>query len=519
MRIENFHQARWNEPIIYDLSHEGERGIHVPQPEPEVKAAVGDVLASIPESARRKDAPNLPEMAQQRVYQHFLRLSQETLGRDLIVDAGQGTCTMKYNPAVNERFVSSPKLSELHPLQDESTVQGVLEIIYNLDLYLRAISGLDRFSFQPGGGSHAIFTMAAMIRAYFEEKGEERDEIITTLFSHPSDAAAPRVKGFKAIVLYPNRDGFVEVEALKKAVSNRTAALFITNPEDTGIFNPAIREFTDIVHEAGGICCYDQANGNGLLGITRAKEQNFDMTFFNLHKTFASPHGSGGPACGALGVSKEFERFLPVPLVGYDGDSERYYLDYDVPNTIGKVKEFYGVIPAVVRAYAWIRSMGPEWLREVARVAVLNNNYMFRKLLEIRGLSAPFAEGRHRLEQVRYSWEGLANDTGVGTLDVQRRVADYGNHCWLCHEPWVVPEPFTLEPTEAYSKEELDEYVSMMTRISGEAYEDPVFVKNAPHRSTTGKIVDHSYFEDPDKWAMTWRGYRRKYKGYFEPRR
>ncbi len=519
-KIRNFHQARWDEPIIYELSHPGERGILVPPVEPEIKSAVGNVLESIPAAMRRSEPPNLPEMAQERVLQHYLRLSQETLGRDLNVDVGQGTCTMKYNPTINERFVTSTKIADLHPLQDESTVQGVLEIVYRTDLFMREISGLDRFSFQPGGGSHAIYTMASMVQAYFELRGEagRRDEIITTLFSHPSDAAAPRVKGYKAIVLYPDKNGFPDVEALKAVVSEHTAALFITNPEDTGIFNPRIKEFTDIVHDVGGLCCYDQANANGILGMTRAKEQGFDMTFFNLHKTFASPHGSGGPASGALGVTEGLSDFLPVPLIGYDEKSSRYYLDYDVPHTIGKIKDFYGVIPAVVRAYAWIRSLGPQGLKEVARVAVLNNNYLFRNALKIKGLSAPFAAGKHRLEQVRYSWEQLAQDTGVSTTDVQRRIADFGTHYWLCHEPWVVPEPFTLEPTESYSKEELDEYLAALKQISAEAYESPDIVKSAPHNSTIGKMEDHSYFEDPEKWALTWRGYHRKYKGYFEPR-
>jgi len=459
-------------------------------------------------------------MAQPRVLQHYLRLSQETLGRDLNVDVGQGTCTMKYNPPINEKFVTSPRVADLHPLQDESTVQGILEIMYALGRFLQAISGLGRFTFQPGGGSHAIYTMASIVRAYFESRGEaeHRDEIITTLFSHPSDAAAPRVKGYKAIVLYPNAEGFPDVDALRAVVSERTAALFITNPEDTGIFNPRIREFTEIVHRAGGLCAYDQANANGILGITRAKEAGFDMAFFNLHKTFASPHGSGGPADGALGVTQSLAPFLPVPLVEYDDATGKYYLDYDVPHTIGKVKDFYGVVPAVVRAYAWIRSLGPEGLKEVARVAVLNNNYLLRQALTIRGLEAPFAPGRHRLEQVRYSWAELTRDTGVSTTDVQRRVADFGTHCWLSHEPWVVPEPFTLEPTESYSREELDEYVAILRHIAQEAYENPEMVKSAPHRSTVGKMDDHSYFEDPAKWALTWRGYRKKYKGYFEPR-
>jgi len=520
-KLRRFHQARWDEPIIFQLSRPGERGLLVPQVEEEILQEVGDVLQHVPASLRRSQPPKIPEMAQPRVYQHFLRLSQENLGRDLNIDVGQGTCTMKYNPPINERFVGNSKIADLHPLQPEEMVQGVLEIIYKLDLFLREISGMHRFTFQPGGGSHAIYTMACLVRAYFEEKGEAetRDEIITTLFSHPSDAAAPRVKGYKVVMIYPDEQGFPDIDALKEAVSERTAALFITNPEDTGLFNPRIREFTDIVHAAGGLCCYDQANANGILGITRAKEAGFDMCFFNLHKTFSSPHGCGGPGAGALGVTQELARFLPVPLVSYSDADGRYVLDWNVERTVGKVKDFYGVIPAVVRAYAWIMSLGAEGLKEVSRVAVLNNNYLMRELLRrVKGVEVPLLLDKHRLEQVRYSWERLAEDTGLSTTDIQRRVADFGAHYWTSHEPWVIPEPMTLEPTESYSKDELDEYISILEEISREAYEEPEKVRNAPHCSTIGKVADHTYFEAPKKWAITWRGYLKKYKGYFEPK-
>ncbi|PNV77909.1 MAG: glycine dehydrogenase subunit 2, partial [Thermoproteota archaeon] len=259
----NFHEAKWEEPIIFELSNEGERGILVPLDD-RLEEEVGDGISVIPEHMRRKEPPRLPEISQMRVLRHFLRLSQETLGADLNIDIGQGTCTMKYSPKVNEIFVSSPKVTELHPYQDEETVQGALEIIYKLDSFLREISGLDRFVFQPGGGSQAILAMASIIRAYFRKRGEERDEIITTIFSHPSDAAAPAVKGFKIITIYPDPEtGIPDIEALKAAISRRTAGMIVANPEDTGIFNPRIREFCNIVHEAGGLCGYDQANANG----------------------------------------------------------------------------------------------------------------------------------------------------------------------------------------------------------------------------------------------------------------
>ncbi len=507
----NFHQAKWDEPIIFELSTKGERGILLPEIDKEIEETVGDGLSSIPKIMRRKEAPQLPELSQMRVLKHYLRLSQENLGADLNIDIGQGTCTMKYSPKINEQFATSPKLTELHPNQDESTVQGILEIIYKTDIFLREISGLDNFTFQPGGGSQAILAMASLIRAYhdFNEESVKKDEIITTIFSHPSDAAAAAVKGFKIITIYPNEDGLPDLEALRTAVSERTAGLLITNPEDTGIFNAEIVNFTQTIHDAGGICGYDQANANGILGIARAKEAGFDMCFFNLHKTFSSPHGCGGPATGALGVTKKLKDYLPVPLVDFNENT--YYLNYNVPNSIGKVRGYYGVIPAVLRAYAWIMSLGSEGLKEASRIAVLNNNYLLYKILQIRGASAPYAKGRHRIEQVRYSWEDLTNETGVTTEDITNRMIDFGFHMWSSHHPFIVQQPMTLEPTESYSKSEIDEYIAGLKKVVEEAYNNPKIVKNAPHNSVVHKIKTES-LDDPTRWAITWRAYLKKWK-------
>ncbi|MGE5484823.1 MAG: aminomethyl-transferring glycine dehydrogenase subunit GcvPB [Ignavibacteriales bacterium] len=509
-RLRRFHEARWDEPVIFELSTPGERGILQPEVDEEIKKQAGDAVSMIPANLRRKKDPALPEMSQARVLRHYLHLAQETLGADLNVDVGQGTCTMKYSPKINEQLASSPKMTELHPLQDESTVQGILEVMYKVDLFMREISGLDQFSMQPGGGSQALLAIASIIRAYHKSRGEEnqRDEILTTIYSHPSDAAAAAVQGYKVITLDPGPNGYPEVETVRKCVSDRTAGLMITNPEDTGIFNPHIAEFTRIVHEAGGLCGYDQANANGMLGITRAKEAGFDMCFFNLHKTFSSPHGCGGPACAALGVTKELARFLPVPVVSFDG--KKYYLDFDRPDSIGKVRGFNGVAQVVLRAYAWIMNLGERGLREVAGVAVLNNNYIMKKVLEIPGASAPFAPGKHRLEQVRYSWEGLKSKTGVTTEDIQRRVFDFGVHYWTSHHPWIVPEPMTIEPTESYSKAELDEFIAILKKVANEAHTDPEMVMSAPYNSVVHKI-DNAPFDDPRRWAVTWRAYLKKH--------
>ncbi len=257
----------------------------------------------------------------------------------------------------------------------------------------------------------------------------------------------------------------------------------------------------------GGLCAYDQANANGILGITRAREAGFDLCHFNLHKTFSAPHGCGGPGAGVCGVTKALAPFLPVPTVEYDG--KRYYLDYNRPLSIGKIRPFYGVAQNLIKAYAWIMSLGAEGLREVAEKDVLNNNYLMKKVLETKGVSIPYSLENPRVEQIRYSWKELYEDTGVRSEEIGFRVADFGAHYWTSHHPHIVPEPMTLEPTESYSKDDLDEYVAILKQISNEAYSDPDFLHNAPYNSTIHR-VKHDPFDDPESWAITWRAYKNK---------
>ncbi|MEG2700490.1 MAG: hypothetical protein RR995_04820 [Hungatella sp.] len=284
-----FHQAKWDEPIIYELSTPGERGILVAEADEEVLKEVEGV-AALPKGMARSTVLNLPEMSQSRVLRHYARLAQQTLGADVNIEIGQGTCTVKYSPKINEELAKL--IREYHPLQDVSTVQGMLKIFHETDKYMAEISGMDHFTFQPSGGSQGILTMASVIRSYFKDKGEDRDEIITTIYSHPSDAAAPAVAGFKIVYLQPDPiTGVPDLEQLKAAVSSKTAGYIVANPEDTGVYNGHVTEFVDYIHSIGGLCAYDQANANGLLGVTRARDAGFDMCFFNLHKTFSTPHG------------------------------------------------------------------------------------------------------------------------------------------------------------------------------------------------------------------------------------
>lgn len=511
MKVKNFHQAKWDEPVIFELSQKGERGVLIPEIDDDIKKAF-DLENILPKNMKRKKELNLPEISQSRVLRHFMRLSQETLGADLNIEIGQGTCTVKYSPKINEVLASHENVSEVHPLQSDDTVQGLLEIMYKLDHFMREISGLDQFTFQPSGGSQGILTMASIVEKYFKDKGEKRDEIITTIYSHPSDAAAPALKGYKIIYIHPDEEGYPDYEAFKEAVSEKTAGFFVANPEDTGVYNKRVKEFTQLVHEKGGLCCYDQANANGLLGVTRAVDAGFDMCFFNLHKTFSTPHGCGGPATGATGVTKELIKYIPKPIVSKKADGS-FYLDYDfsdTENSVEKVRLFAGVAPVIVKAYSWIMSLGREGLYEVGKVAVLNNNYLFKKLMENKWIDAPYIEGKQRIEQVRYTIEKLTNETGVTSGDIQRRMMDFGLHYWTSHHPYYVPEPITLEPTETPSKADLDIYINTLNHVLNEAYEDPEFVKSAPHRSVCHQLKEE-VLDDPENWVITWRTYKRKH--------
>jgi glycine dehydrogenase subunit 2 len=307
-------------------------------------------------------------------------------------------------------------------------------------------------------------------------------------------------------------DGYPSLAALKAALSDRTACLMINNPDDMGIYNPDIKQWIEAVHAVGGLCFYDNANFNGVMTKLRARELGFDACMFMLHKTFGAPKGGGGPAVGAYGCSEALAPFLPTPLIVTKGES--YALDEDRPQSIGRIREFWGNVPQVVKAYAWARSMGAEGLAEASDLSVLANNYMEKRLLAIRGItrSNPHIT-KHRLEMTRYSLDTLKRETGVGVLDVQSRMIDYGiDAFWLSHEPWIVPEPFTPEAGEMYSKEDIDYWIDVLARVCEEAYADPEMVKSAPHNQAIHKL-DSAALEDPARWAMTWRAYQRKVLG------
>lgn len=502
-RFEGYHAARWAEPVVMEMCCEGRRGAMFPPAGTDVR---------LPAGAMRKKAPQLPQMTEHDVLRHYLHLSQMTLG--MMGVSLFGTCTMKYNPRIGEKVVAGKNLAEVHPLQHPDTLQGIMEIYANFSDILCELSGMDQFVFQAGGGADAAYTHACLTRAYHASRGEleQRDQIITTIQTHPCSPATANTAGFEVITLSLEENGYPSLEQLKSVVGPRTAALMVNNPDDMGIYNPDIKEWVRIVHEAGGLCFYDHANFNGVMTRLRARELGFDACMYMLHKTFGAPKGGGGPAVGAYGCSKELEPFLPSPLVKRDGD--RFVLDEDRPLSVGKIREFWGNAPQVVKAYAWALAMGAEGLREAADISVLANNYMDKRLGEVKGVtrSNPGIDA-WRMEMTRHSLETVTRDTGCTVVDISNRMTDFGiDALWLSHEPWLVAEPFTPEAGELWSKEDIDYWIDVMEHVIHEAYADPDMVKTAPHKGAIHQLKGAS-LEDPERWATTWRAHRRKNLG------
>ncbi len=504
-----YHAAVWDEPIIMEMGRPGRRGVSLPEPEEAVTSLVGDPRELVAPGMRRKEKARLPELSEYEVLRHYLHLSQQTLG--MIGINLLGTCTMKYNPRVSERVTSVPEIERVHPYQDEDTLQGILEIIYRCDEMLQALSGMDRFSFQPGGGAHAAYLHACLTRAYHAANGElnSRDQVIVSIKSHPCNAATAAAAGFEVITLMLDEEGYPSVEALEAAVSERTAALMVSNPDDMGVYNPNIKQFNAVVHEAGGLSFCDNANFNGVMGMVRPRDVGFDACMYMLHKTFGAPKTGGGPAAGAYGCTAELARFLPAPVVERDG--ERYGLDFDRPDAIGGVREYWGNVPLVVKTYAWIRAMGAEGIHEARDLSVLASNYMRQRLLGMRGIAGSIPENtKRRLEAAEYSLEQVQQDTGVTVFDVQNRMMDFGvDRVELSHEPWQVPQPITIQVGETWSKEDIDYWLAVLEEIIREAYEDPEIVKSAPHNQSIHQL-DASQANDPALWAMTWRAHVKK---------
>jgi glycine dehydrogenase subunit 2 len=410
---------------------------------------------------------------------------------------------MKYNPKVLDRIVATPKIQDLHPLQDPGSVQGILRILYELSEWLAEIVGLSKVSLQPAAGAHGEFAGAMIMRALHKQNGdlEKRDEIIIPDSAHGTNPASATMAGFKVVEIPSNQEGCVDIEALRASLSHRTAGLMLTNPNTLGIFEADILEIARLVHETGGLLYYDGANLNAMLSKAKPGLMGFDIVHINIHKTFGTPHGGGGPGSGPIAVSKELEEFLPIPTVERDGD--RYYLDFDRPNSIGKIRAFWGNSSVLLRAYAYILMMGHDGLEEAAEVSVLNANYLAERLSQVRGLELPFPHKIRKHEFV-LSAAKMARETGVTAAHLSKRLLDFGIHAPTIYFPLIVDEAMMIEPTETVSRQELDEFVAAFSKASAEAYTTPDVVRESP-KSTAVTKIDEARASHPRTMQLTWK--------------
>lgn len=473
-------------PLIFEISKPGRKAYSLPDCDVPQLA----LEEMVPKECLREEDAMLPEVSEVDVVRHFTRLSQLNYG----VDSGfypLGSCTMKYNPKVNEDVASLAGFTQVHPLQPDETVQGCLEILYRMDRLLSEITGMDRFSLQPAAGAHGEMTGLMVIKAYHQHRGDaKRNKIIVPDSAHGTNPASAAMVGFDVVEVKSNDKGEVDLEELKAVVDDTTAGLMLTNPNTLGLFEKNILEIADIVHKAGGLLYYDGANMNAILGIARPGDMGFDVVHLNLHKTFSTPHGGGGPGAGPVGVKKELEPFLPVPVVEFkDG---RYYLDYDRPLSIGRVKSFYGNFGVIVKAYAYIMSMGAEGLREVAESAVLNANYLMERLKEYYHI--PYH--RRCMHEFVISAQ-RQKEKGVSALDIAKRLMDFGFHPPTMYFPLIVKEALMIEPTETESKETLDAFADALIEIAREVEEQPEKVKDAPHSTPVRRLDEARAARNP----------------------
>jgi len=475
-----------DQPLIFEISSPGRIGFSLPEMDvPEL-----DLAELLPDGYLREVEAELPEVSELDIMRHYTALSKRNHG----VDSGfypLGSCTMKYNPKINENVARFNGFAHIHPLQEDSSVQGALELMYDLQQHLIEITGMDEVTLQPAAGAHGEWTGLMMIRAYHEANGDTgRTKVIVPDSAHGTNPASATVAGFETITVKSNEQGLVDLEDLRRVVGPDTAALMLTNPNTLGLFEENIVEMAEIVHSAGGKLYYDGANLNAVLSKARPGDMGFDVVHLNLHKTFTGPHGGGGPGSGPVGVKKDLIPFLPKPIVTKRED--RYIFDYDRPQSIGRVKPYYGNFGINVRAYTYIRSMGPDGLQAVTENAVLNANYMMRRLAEYYDL--PF--DKHCKHEFVLSGK-RQKKLGVRTLDIAKRLLDFGYHPPTIYFPLNVEECIMVEPTETESKETLDEFIDAMIQIAKEAEENPEIVQEAPHTTVVGRIDEATAARKP----------------------
>jgi glycine dehydrogenase subunit 2 len=471
--------------LIYEKSKAGRRASAIPQ-------YAGLPAAEVPDELRRAEPPRLPEVPEFELVRHFTELSTRNFG----IDNGfypLGSCTMKYNPRVNERLVALPGFANLHPLQDEDGVQGALDLEWRLQEILAEVTGLHAVSLQPAAGSQGELTGLMLVRRYFEDRGEseQRRKVVIPDTAHGTNPASVTMAGYEVTPVKTDPRGNIDVDDLRAKVDGHTAALMLTNPSTLGLFDENIEQIEQIFHGAGALMYYDGANLNAVCGISRPGDMGFDIVHINLHKTFSQPHGGGGPGGGPIAVRDILEPFLPVPAVVRQEDGS-FGLDFDRPKSIGKVRGYTGPFGVFVRSYAYIRAYGPR-LREMSETAVLNANYVLARLKDVYEL--PF--DRLCMHEFVLSARNLKRDHGVTALDVAKRLMDYGFHPPTIYFPLVVPEALMIEPTETETKETLDAFCDAMLAIAREAAEQPELLKGAPHHRPVRRLDEVRAAKNP----------------------
>ena len=448
---------------------------------PDIEITASDIKTTIPEQFLRREETALPEVSEVEAVRHFTELSTRAYG----VDSGfypLGSCTMKYNPKINEWAARLPGFAGLHPYQPEDTVQGALQLYYEMQEMLAEITGMDSFTLQPAAGAHGEMVGVMLIKAYHQHRQDyKRTKMMVPDSAHGTNPATSNVVGFDVIEVKSNSRGLVDLDDLRAKMNDEVAGLMLTNPNTLGLFEEDIQDIAAIVHEGGGLLYYDGANLNGIMGVARPGDMGFDAVHVNLHKTFGTPHGGGGPGSGPVGVKSILADFLPKPLVVKKDDN--YGFDYDRPLSIGKVKNFYGNFAVIVKAYTYIKSLGGAGLKEACQLAVLNANYLRHQMRD----SYHIPQDRLCKHEFVASSKKQSGQ-GVTTLDIAKRLIDYGYHPPTIYFPMIVHEAIMIEPTETESKERLDSFVQTMQTIAQEAVENPNLVINAPHKAVIKRV-------------------------------
>lgn len=443
----------------------------------------------LPENLKRQNSVGLPQLSELEVMRHYKELSD----LNFCIEKGfypLGSCTMKYNPKVNE-FLAGLEGFNIHPAAGDDMAQGCLKLMYNLQQALLKVTGMDAITLQPSAGAHGEMTGMMIIKKYFDSIGEKRTKVIIPDSAHGTNPASAKMAGFDIVEIKSNEKGQVDIEALKAVLNEDVAAIMMTNPNTLGIFEEKVEEISGLMHENGSLLYYDGANFNAIMGYTNPKLMGFDVVHLNLHKTFSTPHGGGGPGAGPVAVVEKLKDFLPVPVIEFDG--HKYFRNYNIQNSIGSVKDFYGNFSVFVRAYAYILMMGKS-LKNASENAVLNANYLKEKLKDYYEL--PYDEPC--MHEFVLSGEKQKHENGVSTLNIAKALMDGNTHPPTVYFPLIVHEAVMIEPTESEHKEKLDEFLETMIQIAKDAKNNPEKILSAPHTTPVKKIDEVTAARHPD---------------------